>query len=121
MDKTTEVGRSSRKIKGQNLVPFLAYLEKIRPEIEAGWPIKGVYNRYADALDMSYNQFVRYVNRYIKEKPAASSGVSAPKSKTERPPHPASTIHKAPTPDKPTSGFKQFIPGPIDPDPKDLW
>lgn len=120
MDKTTQEPGEARKLRGQNRVAFLAHLPKIRPEIiEEGWPLKGVYNRYAETLDMSYNQFVRYVNRYILQKDAPNQGMSVPQTivKEKAPPEPP--VQKAP--EKPTSGFKQFVPGPTDPDPKELW
>lgn len=121
MDPSSGRDEKNRKMRGQNLVPFLAHLEKVRPEIEAGWPIKAVYQRYEATLDMSYIQFTRYVNRYIKQ------NATAPKAKTPvmeqvAPVQPSITPTPAvypPISAKP--GFKQFVPGPKDPDPKDLW
>lgn len=123
MDKTTQEPGEARKLRGQNRVAFLAHLPKIRPEIEAGWPLKGVYNRYADTLDMSYNQFVRYVNRYVLQKDGSLQGMTVPQATVkESAPPPEPPVQKAPAKsEKPTSGFKQFIPGPTDPNPDDLW
>ncbi len=126
MDQSSGGDEKSRKMRGQNLVPFLAHLEKVRPEIEAGWPIKAVYQRYEATLDMSYIQFTRYVNRYIKQNataPKAKAPVmeqAAPPSKSVQPSSVTQTPAESPsTHVKP--GFKQFVPGPKDPDPKELW
>jgi Family of unknown function (DUF5338) len=114
MSKNDTVDGKAAKIRGQNLVPFLAHLEKIRTEHAAGWPVKAIYNRYAETLDMSYIQFNRYVNRYIRDvkpsesKPQRSSEGTAPQ------PVPTDAPRKE-------GGFKQFVPGPKDPDPKELW
>jgi hypothetical protein len=105
------------KIRGENLVPFLAHLSEIQAECLAGWPIKSIYNRRAQVLDMSYTQFTRYVNQYIPEKPQKRKTASAVKA--EKDPFP--TIEKLPAEEKKEAGFKQFIPGPKDPNPKDLW
>ncbi len=126
MDQSSGGDEKSRKMRGQNLVPFLAHLEKVRPEIEAGWPIKAVYQRYEATLDMSYIQFTRYVNRYIKQN-ATAPKAKAPTLEQVTPPSKGTPpISVTPTQtESPSSsgkpGFKQFVPGPKDPDPKELW
>jgi len=126
MDQSSGGDAKNRKMRGQNLVPFLAHLEKVRPEIEAGWPIKAVYQRYEATLDMSYIQFTRYVNRYIKQN-ASIPKAKAPVVKQVAPPSepvqsPPVTSASTESPSKSVKpGFKQFVPGPKDPDPKELW
>ena len=118
MSNNTVEGKAS-KIRGQNLVPFLAHLEKIRAEHEAGWPVKAIYNRYASELDMSYIQFTRYVNRYIRktQKPLPEAPVKSNASKPPIVPE-ENTLQASPQKE---SGFKQFVPGPKNPDPSELW
>lgn len=73
MTKILEEGRT-KKYRGSGRVPFLANLETFKQEINQGWPIRAVYDRYAEKLDISYAQFSRYVKKYItgafQEKPA---------------------------------------------------
>ena len=53
-------------MKGVARVAFLAYRAEIQAELEAGWPIKAVYERRAEKLGMSYQQFHRYVTAIIR-------------------------------------------------------
>lgn len=126
MDKIPETEKKAQKMRGENLVPFLAHLEKVRAEVEQGWPIKSIYNRYAETLDMSYPQFSRYVKRYIGNRSVQAATVPSSPEKQITPPLPASTpAQKKQETDKiskqPSSAFKGFIPGPKEPDPADLW
>jgi hypothetical protein len=67
MDQTP--GESSQKrYKGEGRVAFLANLESIRQEVEAGWPLQAVYDRHKDKLNIQYMQFHRYVTKYVKGK-----------------------------------------------------
>lgn len=129
MDKTQTAEGQPRKVKGENLVHFLAHQERVKADLEAGYPVKAAYNRYADTLDMSYNQFHRYVTRYLSEhvKHKVTKPTPTSKQETPKPPStlesqpPAQESDSGPRLSKPTSGFKQFIPGPKTPNPKDLW
>jgi hypothetical protein len=53
-------------MKGVGRVAFIAHLETITTQLDAGWPIKAVYERHATALNMSYAQFARYVDQIIR-------------------------------------------------------
>jgi hypothetical protein len=76
----------AKKYRGDGRVSFLAHLESFKKEIQEGWSIQAVYERYADKLDISYPQFVRYVRRYItgpvsepeQAKPEKSSKANRP-------------------------------------------
>ena len=80
-------------------VVFLAHLDEIKAEIDAGWPIKAAFLKRADRLAMSYAQFARYVDAIIKgntrgpfvmstspAKPAQGSADAAPSRPTESQP-----------------------------------
>lgn len=67
MDKTPE-GKTPKRYKGEGRVNFLAHLESIREAVQAGWPIKAVYDQHQDRLIIRYAQFIKYVDQYIKGK-----------------------------------------------------
>lgn len=51
--------------RGMGRVAFLANEEKFRSLIEAGYPLRSIYQDYAASLGIGYPQFTRYVNRYL--------------------------------------------------------
>lgn len=55
-----------RSIPGR--VAFLALLPTIRIELEQGWSMVAIYERYASRLGVSYSQFARYVSANIRGK-----------------------------------------------------
>lgn len=55
-----------KRMKGTGRVGFLAHKVEIAAELEAGWPVKAVYQARAEKLGISYPQFVRYVNADIR-------------------------------------------------------
>ena len=52
--------------KGLGRVRFLAHIDVIRQQLEEGWPKSAVLENLTAELDMSYQQFLRYVDEYIK-------------------------------------------------------
>ncbi len=48
-----------RHMKGVGRVAFVAHLAEITAELDAGWPIKAVYENRKERLGMSYAQFTR--------------------------------------------------------------
>ena len=48
-----------KRMKGVGRVAFMARLDDITADLEAGWPIKAVYQKCSDKLGMSYAQFAR--------------------------------------------------------------
>lgn len=54
---------------GAGRVAFLAHLETIRKEVEAGWTMQAVYDTHGPKLGITYSQFTRYVARFVKGKP----------------------------------------------------
>jgi len=67
MDQTPGKGNDIpvKRYKGEGRVRFLANLDSIRNEVEAGWPLQAVYDRHKDRLNIQYMQFHRYVRKYI--------------------------------------------------------
>lgn len=55
-----------RRMKGVGRVSFIAHLGEITAELDAGWPIKAIYEKRADALGLSYAQFARYVAEIVR-------------------------------------------------------
>lgn len=55
-----------KRMKGVGRVAFVAHLAEITADLEAGWPIKAVYQKRAVKLGMSYAQFARYVDQIVR-------------------------------------------------------
>jgi hypothetical protein len=53
-------------MKGLGRVAFIAHLAEITAELDAGWPIKAVYENRKGRLGMSYAQFTRYVDQIVR-------------------------------------------------------
>ncbi len=71
-------------MKGIGRVTFIAHLAEITAEIDAGWPLKAVYENRRGSLGISYVQFSRYVDRII--------GRSARGRRSLQPPQPACPV-----------------------------
>lgn len=94
------------RMKGVGRVAFIAHLETITTELDAGWPIKAVYERHAAELSMSYAQFARYVDQIVRRgrtrMPATASraGFTSPSlellSQPPAPAQPAGTVSEGP-------------------------
>jgi hypothetical protein len=72
-------------MKGVGRVAFIAHLAAITAELDAGWPIKAVYENRKDRLGMSYAQFTRYVDQIIRRG-----------RRTQAPPHATSVPSQPP-------------------------
>lgn len=55
--------------RGAGRVAFLAREKEIKEMIDAGHPKKNVYRKYGALLNISYGQFARYVNKFIRNSP----------------------------------------------------
>ena len=67
-----------KRMKGVARVAFLAHRTEIQVELDAGWPIKAVYDRRAEKLGMSYQQFHRYVTAIIRGGQPAAPHIAPP-------------------------------------------
>jgi hypothetical protein len=54
-------------MKGVGRLAFIAHLADITAELDAGWPIKAVYENRKERLGMSYAQFTRYVDQIVRQ------------------------------------------------------
>lgn len=89
------MAEAPKRMKGVGRVAFLAHRIEIAAELEAGWPIKAIYQRRADKLGMSYQQFARYVDAFMRaEKRSATPETAAAAPK----PAPAIPVNAAPAP-----------------------
>lgn len=68
----TPKGASQKRESGQARVAFLAKLDVIRADRDAGWALTTIYERHLAGV-VSYPQFTRYVRRYLPR-----ADVSAP-------------------------------------------
>ena len=88
-----------RRVKGLGRVAFIANLQEITVELDAGWPIKAVYDKRAVRLGMSYAQFARYVDQIVRRNrragPLAGAGPRVP---PPSPPPAARAVPSAPAP-----------------------
>jgi hypothetical protein len=65
---------NKKKIKGLGRVRFRIHIATIRTQLEAGWPKKAVLDNLKNELDMSYQQFLRYVREYIEKNNQKTEG-----------------------------------------------
>lgn len=68
--------------RGVGRATFLAHLADITAELDAGWPLKVVYENRGGRLGISYAQFTRYVDRLVRHaaSPPAKASPSPPPS-----------------------------------------
>jgi len=64
-----------KRIRGVGRVTFLAHLAEITAELDAGWPLKVVYENRSGRLGISYTQFTRYVERIVRGAARSSAQV----------------------------------------------
>lgn len=102
--RTINGKRHQKRVRGAGRVGFLARRDEFAKLIEAGHPLRSIYNDHQDALDISYSQFTRYVTRYIRTVDDGSGG------SRERPKGDA-------TEDRPSSRGDQGTPQPFQFDP----
>lgn len=74
-------------------VAFIAHRAEIEAEINAGWPLKGSYEKRQDQLGITYPQFVKYVHAIIIGKGAAKR---APVQKSPASDAPANEVLETP-------------------------
>lgn len=69
---------SSRGRLGVGRVAFLARKDAIKEKLDAGYTMVLVYEEYQSRLGIGYAQFVNYVNKFIRGKPAVSKTKEIP-------------------------------------------
>jgi hypothetical protein len=75
-----------RRMKGIGRVAFIAHLAEITTELDAGWPIKAVYENRKERLGMSYAQFSRYVDQIVRHGRRAQIPPGATPAPSQSPP-----------------------------------
>lgn len=103
-----------KRYKGEGRVAFLAHLGTIREQIELGWPMKAVFDNHKHVLDIQYMQFQRYVNQYVKGNERKLKPVRKKVEKSASFPQNRSTNIQS-------VEIRQFIPGPKNPDLRDIF
>jgi hypothetical protein len=74
-----------RAIKGIGRLSFIADLAEITAELDAGRSLKAVYERRRSRIGISYSQFARYADRFIRR--SARDQTASPPSTAAPPPH----------------------------------
>lgn len=59
--------RPKKVYRGAGRVAFLARLDDFRKLIDAGHPLRAIYDDYAEQLGIGYPQFTKYVGRYVRK------------------------------------------------------
>lgn len=60
--------------RGAGRVSFLARKDRIQKMIDEGYPLTRIYERHKADLNISYGQFTRYINQYLRSKPHENEG-----------------------------------------------
>jgi hypothetical protein len=81
-------------MKGVGRITFIAHLAEITAELDAGWPLKAVYENRKGRLGISYAQFARHVDRIVRHGPQAQA---------DRSPHPSMPAPAARAAPQPTA------------------
>lgn len=78
---------SEKKRLGAGRVAFLARMSAIKEKIDAGHTMAEVYDDYHQQIEISYRQFVNYVNKFIRGKPSTEREKEKPEplEKREKP------------------------------------
>jgi hypothetical protein len=72
--------RDSTK-RDRNLVAFLAVRDEVRAAVEAGYPVKTIWENMLEEkrIAFGYDTFLKYVNRYIRRAPELRLDAVKPK------------------------------------------
>lgn len=97
-----------RRRRGFGRVRFIANIEAIRSGVDAGYPLVAIYERHKGELDLSYQQFARYVAQFIRNE-GNTATTTRSKSSAERQSGGQAPTPPAAEPAKPKSGaIRQF-------------
>ena len=56
---------TGNKSRGHGRIAFIAHREKFKAQLEAGYPMRAIYDENKVELGIGYPQFTRYVARFI--------------------------------------------------------
>ncbi|HGC8067029.1 TPA: TraK family protein [Yersinia enterocolitica] len=110
---------SSKTPRGHGRVAFLALVEDFRKLLDAGHPLRSIYDDHQERLGIGYPQFTKYVGRYIRKakddghqrKGSTEQGQTAPQSHSPAPTGAAGSGDGSSTAPaaKPSSGAKRPV------------
>jgi len=115
--------------RAKNLVAFLAVRDDVRAAVESGYPVTTVWANMRDSgrIDFSYEAFLRYVNRLVRQSPEPRPKATPTGTSTKAPAPtdarreagvpatdaPAAKADGPPVPDKSKAGSAGFVYNPI--------
>lgn len=76
---------TKRRYKGQGKVEFLANMDRIRSELQQGWPIRAIYDRLSEEgmIHCGYDQMLKYVRELIRGRPGEKTSAQKTAAQTE--------------------------------------
>lgn len=125
MDQTTDEKKAENRLAwGRGRMAFIAQQERIARMLADGWPQTMIYKELEPHLNgLSYSQFSVHIRKNILK--TQKTGASRPEPSASTTTSQAAQVPVKPNTMEPAAlkktGFKSFVPGPKDPDPKDLW
>lgn len=76
--------KTESSFRGAGRVSFLARKDRIKKMVDEGYPWTVIYEEYKKELNISYGQFTRYVNKYIRSKPHGAEEKPREQSSAEK-------------------------------------
>jgi hypothetical protein len=58
---------TNKRYRGSGRIGFFAHRDDFQRLIDAGHPLRAIYDEYRDALGVGYSQFAKYVRRYLQK------------------------------------------------------
>jgi hypothetical protein len=92
-----------KRYRGSGRIGFFAHRDTFQRLIDAGYPLRTIYDDYAERLGVGYSQFAKYVRRYLQKpsyarhqtEPGSAAPATAASARLTPPP---STRQPAPAP-----------------------
>jgi hypothetical protein len=63
------MAKEEKPVRGAGRVAFWAREKEVKEMIDAKHTLRNIYRRYGEEMNISYEQFARYVNKFIRSKP----------------------------------------------------
>lgn len=100
---------TKRTHRGAGRVAFLARLADFQRLLEAGHPMRSIYDDHKDQLGIGYPQFTKYVSRYIRKESHDRDETKAPNQQAIQAPAPASSDGASQQPNRPKKPATGFV------------
>ena len=125
MDPTKDEKKAGNRLAwGRGRMAFIAQQERIAKMIAEGWPQTMIYKELEPHLNgLSYSQFSVHIRKNILKSQKVGASRPEPRATAAATQVPDAPIKPSAMESAPIkkAGFKSFVPGPKDPDPKELW